>query len=50
MLNYTAENLEHARGEDFNITYRSGNRFRYMGNGLTEREMQDGDLSYYVQK
>lgn len=50
MLIHTSENLEHARGEDFEISYRSRNRFRYMGNGLTEREIRGDDLSYYLYK
>lgn len=37
------------RGEDFDIRYRSANRWRWMGNGFTEYEMTPGnDLSYYV--
>ena len=45
-----SENLEHERGEDFEIGYRSGNRFRYMGNGLTTREIEGEDLSFYLKK
>ncbi|RFU28543.1 hypothetical protein B7463_g7793, partial [Scytalidium lignicola] len=34
------------RGEDFHIQYRSPNRFRFMGNGFTEYELDDSnDLS-----
>jgi hypothetical protein len=42
--------LEHARGEDFEYEYRSENRFRFMGNGLTDREISGEDLAYYVYK
>lgn len=41
--------IKHIRPEDFDIRYRSRNRFRFMGNGFTEYELQDGaDLAYYV--
>ncbi|KAI9713061.1 MAG: hypothetical protein M1820_001046 [Bogoriella megaspora] len=37
------------RPEDFEIEYRSKNRFRFMGNGFTQYELEEGnDLSYYV--
>jgi cation diffusion facilitator CzcD-associated flavoprotein CzcO len=37
------------RPEDFEIHYRSANRWRFLGNGFTEYELQDGnDLSYYI--
>ena len=39
------------RGEDFEIRYRSSNRFRFLGNGFTQYELTEGnDLSYYVDK
>jgi cation diffusion facilitator CzcD-associated flavoprotein CzcO len=39
------------RPEDFAITYRSRNRFKFMGNGFTQFELTDGvDLAYYVKK
>ncbi|KAJ4229257.1 hypothetical protein NW757_014067 [Fusarium falciforme] len=44
------ENLESFRTEDFNFEYRSRNRFRFMGNGLTTREEEGGDLGFYVYK
>ncbi|KAJ4322631.1 hypothetical protein N0V94_002284 [Neodidymelliopsis sp. IMI 364377] len=38
------------RGEDFDITYRTENPWRFMGNGFTEFEMKDdADLSWYVE-
>jgi hypothetical protein len=38
------------RGEDFDITYRTSNPWRLMGNGFTEFEMKDdADLSWYVE-
>lgn len=37
------------RPEDFEIRYRSQNRFAFMGNGFTQYELEPGnDLSYYV--
>ncbi|OAL31040.1 hypothetical protein AYO20_08461 [Fonsecaea nubica] len=43
--------VERIRPEDFDIRYRSPNRFRFMGNGFTQYELEDGvDLSWYVEK
>jgi len=37
------------RPEDFEIRYRSTNRWRFLGNGFTQYELTEGnDLSYYV--
>ncbi|CZR66722.1 related to monooxigenase [Phialocephala subalpina] len=44
------EILENLRGEDFEIEYKSKNRFRFMGNGFTAREESDGDLAYFLTK
>ncbi|KAL2004939.1 hypothetical protein VTN00DRAFT_2789 [Thermoascus crustaceus] len=44
------ENLEEFRTEDFEFEYRSPNRFRFLGNGLTIREKEGGDLGFYVKK
>lgn len=44
------EMLENIRGEDFDIEYRSKNRFRFMGNGFTEREETGGDLAFFLTK
>lgn len=41
--------LQDIRGEDFDITYRSKNRWKFLGNGFTQREMEDGDLGYYLE-
>ncbi|OAG39283.1 hypothetical protein AYO21_06487 [Fonsecaea monophora] len=39
------------RAEDFDIKYRSPNRFKFMGNGFTEYELDDNnDLAWYVEK
>jgi len=39
------------RGEDFDIRYRSPNRFRFMGNGYLEYELDEkNDLAWYVEK
>jgi hypothetical protein len=40
--------LEHPRFEDYDIAYRSRNRFEFMGNGFTELEVNHGDLSWYL--
>ena len=38
------------RPEDFEIRYRSVNRWRFLGNGFTEYELTEGnDLSFYVE-
>jgi hypothetical protein len=43
--------IEKIRPEDFNIKYRSRNRFRFMGNGRTTREYDpDADLAWYLKK
>lgn len=36
------------RGEDFEIRWRSGNRFRWWGNGFTRREVEGEDLGWYL--
>jgi cation diffusion facilitator CzcD-associated flavoprotein CzcO len=37
------------RPEDFEIKYRSANRWAFLGNGFTPYELQEGnDLSYYI--
>lgn len=42
--------IENPRPEDFDIKYRSRNRFRFMGNGFTDYELDDNnDLSWYVE-
>ncbi|MBE3112497.1 MAG: hypothetical protein IMZ46_18640 [Acidobacteria bacterium] len=39
------------RAEDFEIEYRTGNSFRFMGNGFTAFEMDpESDLSWYVER
>lgn len=39
------------RPEDFHITYRTANPFRFMGNGFTAFEMDEkSDLAWYVEK
>lgn len=44
------ENLEAFRSEDFELEYRSANRFKFMGNGFTIREEKGEDLSFYLKK
>ena len=39
------------RVEDFDVEYRSPNRFKFMGNGFTEFEFdEDSDLAWYIEK
>jgi hypothetical protein len=45
------EMIDQIRPEDFDIRYASRNRFRFMGNGFTSYELEDGvDLAWYVEK
>lgn len=42
------EMLKNVRYEDYEITYRSKNRFQFMGNGYTQTELSvDGDPVWY---
>lgn len=36
------------RGEDFEIKYRSKNRFGFFGNGVTQKDVDKADLAYYL--
>ncbi|KAM0465878.1 hypothetical protein ACHAPV_000824 [Trichoderma viride] len=42
------ELLEDIRGEDFKIEYRSTNKFQFLGNGFTKRDINGEDLGYYL--
>ncbi|WPH02915.1 Hypothetical protein R9X50_00578500 [Acrodontium crateriforme] len=42
------EMLERFRTEDFDVEYRHANRFAFMGNGLTVRDVKGEDLGWYV--
>lgn len=45
------EMVDRIRPEDFEIVYRTKNRFRFMGNGRTKREYDpDADLAFYLHK
>jgi hypothetical protein len=44
------EILDEFRTEDFEYKYISGNRFRFLGNGMTFREKNDEDLAWYMRK
>jgi hypothetical protein len=48
VANPETEILDSFRVEDFDIEYDSAIRFRFMGNGTTQREVQMEDLAYYV--
>lgn len=47
-LNHYRQMLESFRAEDFTIEYRSPNRFRFMGNGLTIPEVTREDFADYM--
>jgi hypothetical protein len=40
--------LENFRGEDFLYTRENRNRFTYLGNGFSTKELGDGDKSWYL--
>ncbi|CAK7199450.1 hypothetical protein SEUCBS139899_002130 [Sporothrix eucalyptigena] len=42
------ESITVPRWEDYDFVYRSGNRFQYLGDGRTLRELQGGDLSWFI--
>ena len=43
------EMLDTIRGEDFDIAYRSRNRFSFVGNGMTKLDFVEGaDLAWYL--
>lgn len=44
------ELIDKIRGEDFDYKYHSANRFRFMGNGMAQLELDGGDLSFYIKK
>jgi len=45
------ELIQDLRPEDFEIEYRSKNRFRFMGNGFTSFELDDAnDLAFYIER
>ena len=46
-LTMLIEFLQKLRPEDFDVTYRSHNRFQFLGNGLTSLEVNGGDLAPY---
>lgn len=48
LLLTVSELLEDIRGEDFDITYRSTNEFRFLGNGFTRRDVNGDSLAYYL--
>lgn len=40
--------MEHPRFEDYDIVYRSPNRYEFMGNGFTLREVAGEDVAWYL--
>ncbi len=48
-MNHFREMLSELRGEDFDIVYRSANRFNFVGTGLTKVDLaENGDLASYL--
>ena len=43
------ELLREPRYEDYDLKYRSVNRFKFMGNGFTKDEVDGKDLAYYLE-
>ncbi|KAH9213911.1 hypothetical protein DL95DRAFT_409861 [Leptodontidium sp. 2 PMI_412] len=43
------ELLERPRWEDYEINYLTGNRFGFLGKGVSRREANGGDLAWFVQ-
>lgn len=42
------EVMKEVRWEDYNVRWRTGNRFQFMGNGYTQVELSpDGDTTWY---
>ncbi|KAJ9646660.1 hypothetical protein H2204_000352 [Knufia peltigerae] len=41
--------VEDIRGEDFDITYTSKNQWKFLGDGFTQLEVDNGDLGYYIE-
>jgi len=43
------ETLSVPRFEDYDVRYRGGNRFAYLGNGFSQAELNPaGDVAYYI--
>ena len=42
--------LEKFRGEDYEYMYEKGKIFRYLGNGFSTKELDDGDKTWYLGK
>lgn len=41
--------LERPKFEDFNYTYETSNRFQYLGDGFSTREMEGGDDTWFLE-
>lgn len=42
------ELISSLRPEDFDITYRSTNRWNWLGNGFTQRDVNGKDITWYM--
>jgi len=42
--------LEQPKAEDYDYTYFSQNRFEYLGNGFSTRELEGRDQTWYLDR
>lgn len=42
------ELISSLRPEDFDITYQSTNRWNFLGNGFTQRDVNGKDITWYM--
>jgi len=47
-VNHFLESIRNPRLQDFEFTYQSANRFAYLGNGLTLRDIKKEELGWYI--
>ncbi|KAG7293464.1 hypothetical protein NEMBOFW57_003515 [Staphylotrichum longicolle] len=47
-VNHFLESIRNPRLQDFEFTYASSNRFAYLGNGLTLRDIKKEELGWYI--
>lgn len=41
--------MERPKFEDYEYTYETKNRFQYLGNGFSTREMEGGDDTWFLE-
>ncbi|KAJ5818015.1 Flavin-binding monooxygenase-like family protein [Penicillium riverlandense] len=47
-LNHFLESIAEPRLQDFEFTYDHGNRFEYLGRGLSRKDVEKKDLAWYI--